>query len=523
MKTEMWVMTHKKYTEVNDGLHKTLHVGRVLSEDLGYQGDDTGDNISDKNKKYCELTGLYWLWKNHKCDIIGIEHYRRFFLNNGRMLKKEYIEETLRDYDIIVPSCLVVGFDSVREQYQKCHCIGDLDKCRSVIEYKYPEYIKAFDYMAESKLMNGYNMLITRKEIFDKYCEWLFDILFEVEKQIDFSKRDDYQKRAMGFLSERLFKVWLIKNSYRIKEQPIKLMESDEIDKYFYARKLARKLFCKVTDGIVQRYKAGQRKTLQPVLYETKQKMQPAASAKFPIWMCWWQGEENAPDLVKRCIDSVRRNMDRENSRLHIITLQNCQEYVTFSPEIIEKFNTGQISMTTLSDRLRVELLYRYGGLWIDATYYVVDDRLKSVINHPGFYTLKSNKTTGDNIMAKGRWSDNFFKSNPGFILFGFVVEAFDEYYKYMDELVEYFMIDYFIDIAYENFEEVRAAIDDCELNNPDVLFFDDITKGLLYRKDEWDRVIKNTWLFKLTNKRTFQTENIIGQPTFYGHLLTLQ
>ena len=63
---------------------------------MGYVGDDTGDNISYKNPFYCELTGMYWLWKNYKCDIIGICHYRRFFLENTELITKDYIENILK-------------------------------------------------------------------------------------------------------------------------------------------------------------------------------------------------------------------------------------------------------------------------------------------------------------------------------------------------------------------------------------------------------------------------------------------
>ena len=62
----MWVITHKNYPGISDGLYRTRHVGRALSQDRGYTGDDTGDNISLKNRNYCELTGLYWLWKNNQ-------------------------------------------------------------------------------------------------------------------------------------------------------------------------------------------------------------------------------------------------------------------------------------------------------------------------------------------------------------------------------------------------------------------------------------------------------------------------
>lgn len=84
----MWVITHKNYPGISDDLYRTLHVGRALSQDLGYTGDDTGDNISLKNRNYCELTGLYWLWKNNQCDIIGVCHYRRFFLEKDACLQK---------------------------------------------------------------------------------------------------------------------------------------------------------------------------------------------------------------------------------------------------------------------------------------------------------------------------------------------------------------------------------------------------------------------------------------------------
>ena len=82
MDVRMYVMTHKKIAPIASSIYHILHVGKKGKEDLGYPGDDTGDNISEKNTNYCELTGMYWLWKNCNCDIIGICHYRRFFCEN---------------------------------------------------------------------------------------------------------------------------------------------------------------------------------------------------------------------------------------------------------------------------------------------------------------------------------------------------------------------------------------------------------------------------------------------------------
>lgn len=512
MKTEIWVVTHKKYNEIDNGLYKTIHVGRSLGEDLGYQGDDTGDNISYKNRYYCELTGMYWLWKNYECDIIGICHYRRFFIEKERLLTKEYVERTLNDYDIIISQNQIVSQNSLKEQYYDNHCGSDWEECKKVITEKYPEYIQAFECMENSRIFNICNMMITRKEIYDRYCNWLFDILFEVEKRIDIDNKDDYQKRVMGFLSERLLKVWLLFNDYKIKEQSIKLMDSDEIERHFRSIELKRQLFRKITAPIVERYISNIQKDKKE---DVKAKV---LRSKIPVWICWWQGLDNAPELVKCCVDSVRRNIDASKAELHIITLDNCMDYVTFSPQIIDKFNAGKISMTTLSDRLRMELLYRYGGLWIDATYYVNDKRINEVFGK-SFYTQKTGYSIWDDDVVKGRWAGNFIKGESGFPLFGFVMQAFDEYYTYYDDLIEYFMIDYLIEIAYEKLNCVHKAIDACEINNKDVQFMS--SKGNnIFRKNVWDDVTRDTWLFKLSNKMDNRRTNIVGESTYYGHIL---
>lgn len=513
MNTEIWVITHKKYNEIPDDLYKTIHVGKAISSELGYTGDDTGDNISSKNRNYCELTGMYWLWKNHQCDIIGTCHYRRFFLEKERLLTKEYIEKTLKSYDIIVPQCNMVKEGSLKEQYYHMHCKEDWDICRQVISEKYPDYVNAFDWMQNSKVINFCNMMIARKSVYDSYCEWLFDVLFEVEKRIDIDGKDDYQKRVMGFLSERLLKVWLIANDYKVKEQPVKLMESDEISRHFYEIDLKRQLFNKVTARLIEEYKKGTVKELPPTEYEQ------GNSWRVNVWMCWWQGEDNAPDLVKKCINSVRNNIDNEKAVLHIITLENCMKYVSFSSEVITKFNDGKISMTTLSDRLKMELLYRYGGVWIDATYYVTDERINDVIMKEGFYTQKFGKPMWDDDVTGGRWDNNFIKGYKGLLLFGFIIRAIDEYYRYMDKSIEYFMTDYMIEIAYNTFDEVRNEVDMCAVNNPEALFFN-ANGSKIYDESVWKDIVKDTWLFKLNYRIPYRSVNVVGEPTFYGHII---
>ena len=241
MDIKILVATHKKYWMPEDEVYLPLHVGREGKEDLGYMGDNTGDNISDKNANYCELTGLYWAWKNLDCEYIGLCHYRRYF--SHRSLKQEEDErkksiygfidyaKILRDYEIILPCKFKLKRLTVKEHYAKCHYGKDLDKVRGIITELYPEYIEEYDNVMKSNSLYICNMFVTKKEIFDKYCAWLFNILFILEKDIDITQYDQYQARLYGFLSERLFNVWLAKMNLKSYSANIVLLEAPQVNK----------------------------------------------------------------------------------------------------------------------------------------------------------------------------------------------------------------------------------------------------------------------------------------------------
>lgn len=229
MDTKIFVMTHKKYEETKMDGYISLHVGRKGKPDLGYLGDDTGESISGRNASFCELTGLYWVWKNQTCDIAGLVHYRRFLAENGQPLGKERIEKYLEAYDCILPHSYDItqnGTDeSISAQYCRIHYPYDYYVLREVVQNQVPDYLPAFDFCMQRGLLSVGNMIITRKEILDAYCEWLFPILFEVEKRVDISAYDSYQQRIFGFMSERLLRVWLLHHSYRILETNVVMRE----------------------------------------------------------------------------------------------------------------------------------------------------------------------------------------------------------------------------------------------------------------------------------------------------------
>lgn len=245
MDIKILVATHKAYWMPDDDVYLPLHVGREGKSDLGFTGDNTGENISCKNANYCELTGLYWAWKNLQCDYIGLCHYRRYFAKSRysghieskrkAIFHKEDYEALLKEYDVILPKKRNYYIETVRSQYEHAHNKRDLDEAEKIIAEKYPEYSKAFVKVMNRSKLHILNMFAMKKTLFDEYCAWLFAILFELENRIDISGYDQYEARVFGFLSERLFNVWLEKRQLKIVEVPVVFLEKQDWVKKIYA------------------------------------------------------------------------------------------------------------------------------------------------------------------------------------------------------------------------------------------------------------------------------------------------
>lgn len=224
MNVKIYTMTHKLFLKPDDPVYIPLHVGRELSQDLGYMGDNTGEHISDLNPYYGELTGLYWIWKNEtEADIIGICHYRRFFMNeDGSFMGAADYEAALADYDVII-SDLVSSGGTNRENFGKAHNPRDMEAVGKAIKRLYPEDYEAFcRVMDDDKCCYG-NLMVARKEIFDAYCEWLFNVLVEAseEEEFEMERYDVYHQRVFGFISEVLLYVWVVARGFRFKEGKI--------------------------------------------------------------------------------------------------------------------------------------------------------------------------------------------------------------------------------------------------------------------------------------------------------------
>mgnify|MGYP004647855715 CR=1 FL=1 len=226
MDTRIYIATHKQFSPPQESGYIPLHVGHINHTDLGYTGDDTGSNISYKNSSHCELTGIYWMWKNVHCDIIGLCHYRRYFVDNGRLLTQHQIETILKTYDLIIGTSSMTPAQTIAKHYAGIHFQKDWYICRGALAELYPDYLNAFDLAANSNLMNLGNMMICRKELFDQYCTWLFPLLDIVEQHTDISNYDSFQARLYGYLAERLMRVWILMQDIRVHETTICKIET---------------------------------------------------------------------------------------------------------------------------------------------------------------------------------------------------------------------------------------------------------------------------------------------------------
>lgn len=243
----LYIITHKYLEELIESKdYKYLFVGGYKENEKNnqYIYDDIGDNISKKNENYCELTGLYWIWKNTDDEFLGLIHYRRFFTHNSFSANSRYfytideLNELLNYNEIIVSEKIYLSDQTLYDDYVHYHYQKDIDNLKVIINDYFPDFIESFDDVFSKRYYNPANMFYTRKELLNEYCEWLFSVLLKYEKITDISNYNAQQARIYGFIAERLLNVWIHKKCLKQIELPciqtdssIKLRFRKKIDK----------------------------------------------------------------------------------------------------------------------------------------------------------------------------------------------------------------------------------------------------------------------------------------------------
>ncbi|HAQ4990232.1 DUF4422 domain-containing protein [Enterococcus faecium] len=227
------VVTHKEAPmPENKELYVPTLVGPnkdMLKYETFFRDDQGEDNITEKNPNFCELTALYWAWKNLDADFIGLVHYRRLLMNpndHSVAIDQAQLDQMINQgVEVILPVKRNYYIETTWSHYEHNHNINDLIEVKNILGEQYPEYLESFDKVMGRKKSHRFNMLIMKKNRFDAYSKWLFDILFELEKRVDISDYDAYQARIFGFISERLLDVWLEANEVVYEEVPFKFTE----------------------------------------------------------------------------------------------------------------------------------------------------------------------------------------------------------------------------------------------------------------------------------------------------------
>lgn len=192
--------------------------------------DNTGDNISSKNPLYCELTGVYWIWKNyHDAEYVGLCHYRRFLAKTRYSLRDDYA--IMREADILalLQGCDIVLAEPIKKIPVLNHYYfndADYEKDRmyreitSAMRDVCPEYLSDAIEVLKARRMSFSNVLVAHKKIFDQYCEWLFNIETYLETYIE-KYEGGVEPREYGFISEWLLNIWVKHNNLRVKYAPL--------------------------------------------------------------------------------------------------------------------------------------------------------------------------------------------------------------------------------------------------------------------------------------------------------------
>lgn len=238
---------------------------------------------------------------------------------------------------------------------------------------------------------------------------------------------------------------------------------------------------------------------------------------RIPVWLIWWQGEEQAPEIVKLCINSLRRAIPEDLADIRFITKENYLNYVRFPERVNALFTSGKITITHFSDMLRTQLLYRYGGLYVDATFLVRRPLPREWFAEEAFYTPRLDPPDPQYV-SQGRWFANFMKTPAGSVLPRYMLNAFYCYWSVLEEIADYFLMDMIVE---EGVREV-PAIRDMILNNPPSQpHIEHLVHNLNspYAPQVDGVLMQNTSIFKLTYKLPFYKEAEDGRETLYGHI----
>lgn len=243
---------------------------------------------------------------------------------------------------------------------------------------------------------------------------------------------------------------------------------------------------------------------------------------KKTVWVCWWQGYDKMPEIVRMCYDHLVHTLDKDLFEIKLITADNFKEYVNIPGVVMGKYKEGKITLTLFSDILREGLLFQNGGVWIDLTIWVEKDVNKYLSLDKDFWSVKleeiEDQKMWGQLISECKWCGFLISARKHNTICGFVFHAMCDYVTKHDYVIDYFLHNLLIRIAYDKIPKAKEEIDKIEYSNPNLYKLLHYLNSA-YSEDLYDSIVEDTAIFKLTYKTSLYEYSPVGDITVYGHL----
>ena len=259
---------------------------------------------------------------------------------------------------------------------------------------------------------------------------------------------------------------------------------------------------------------------LEPVIHKYKYyEYDGVADNNAPIWICWWSGEDKAPELVKQCIKSIKKNGGKHPVK--VVTQNNYFNYIDVPEYILNKLKKGKMGIAHFADYLRVCLIQRYCGLWLDATMFCVKTISEDIFELP-FFTCKSKLKKGC-YLSDFQWTTFCLGGWRNHVFYQFMKEAFESYWRVNETAVDYLFFDDIIYLAKENVSSIGKALEEVPVNNEHRDDLQAAMNAALPANEFWNVIKDDTILYKLSWREVYSIETEDKQETVYGYFLKMR
>lgn len=234
--------------------------------------------------------------------------------------------------------------------------------------------------------------------------------------------------------------------------------------------------------------------------------------SEFKVWIMWWQGEKNMPDIIRICYNSVLQNS--KGCEVILITEENYKEYISLPEYILHKFKSGIIPIAQFSDIIRFSLLAKHGGLWLDSTTLITNYNLIQLKDQ--FFTYRF-KTKSQSTPTLGRWSITIISGPSSCIIFHLMKNLLLEYWKKENTLLKYFLTDYFFALIYTDIPEVKRLINSNPWFPSNFLLKEFINTPFFH--SYWNNFSNEVHFHTLSRKVSYTQKTRTDIETYYGYL----